>query len=1594
MAETYPKIVPLSSDIRPRVSGTNSIGTAAKPFSQIHSHSAFVSGVGIYAVSQIPTTGNFTNAPNGSIGLSNDGTGVYYFGNNPVSGVWNQFVTSDASGNYNITLNDPRLSPAQVVFVQQNPGSGQFASIADALNSITDAAANKPYVVFVEPGDYVEPELNVDPYVHIVGRDQSAVTISPSGLHNVINLSNNSSLAFLSILDAPTGYYGVDTINPGDYVLLHKVSMDNCDIGMRVFADNGAVDNQVYLEYVDSTNNNGTTAGFHFENQNGGELVVAAENFYVYGNLTNPTYGIHMVGSGLVLQTKASALEGINGVGHGIVVESGASLVAGVLAMSNWATGVYAPIDGSAPNVILNSTPFSNITDYNIYIANSGATGYMIAYTPIDKQYVNENNTFFMTYRKDHQITVSQKGGDFKSISEAVNYINANLDPPAFDHGYLITVGPGLYSEPTITVPEYTYIQGDDQYAVRIQPTGNNDIFHIGQNTTLSFMVIENVPAGYHGIVSTNPGDFTLLHKIAFENCQCAGRIIANSGTANLVYFEYVDTTQENTSEHGFEFISVSGTPLDISCENFYVIGGNTNPQVGIKASGSGLTMATRASALIGVDGTGKGIEILDGATVNLPVLGMSNWATGIHIPQDAGSPTLKTYAVSFNNNGMNYVIENSGTSGFSNSYSPYLQNDINISSSFFLANKDQRVVVVAKKGGDFASINDALVAITPLTSASSIYTVQVNPGIYDEPAMTVPSFTQIKGDNMEGVIIRPTGDYNLFTMSEDSSMEFLTIFGNGFSTSSSAIVGTDLGSYSTFHKVYVDDFYKGLTLSNQTSGVATYVYLEYFSVQSKYSGTPAYAISVSSDNGGADSILQVDAQNVTIYTYDTDPNDSIILQGQDVKFLGKVVGMEGFNTNPSGSAVTVYNGARFDVNAFEINGYTTGFSNPNLGSPASLEINSIAISNCTQYFSIKQPNTIASIQGTFDKIASDIDSPYVTLMANDQVNNTSTIMGDLYLGKTFDTLQYMSPLLTNAQTMGAVNGGELVTLPVPSGLVVQVSGGYGYVDTNEQDWTQTKYISWNTQNYSGLAANDDVYIYINSNGQVAKSASGINGQTDKILLGRVVCTPTFVAYAMPYPMQATHFGNKLDEYLRDVFGGIVADGLVITSTGVQLIQSAGEYYYSSNLWEPAEKNPISSILQYYHISGSWAGVPNTSGIINTLQWDNGTNLTGLSAGYYTRHGIYYDGPSNTNMIVFGQAQYSGLSIAQTGTSPTPPNQLRDTVIHLADIIVQSGAATIADIIDERPLPSYKAPSQVGGAGVTVHNQLLGLGNDDHTQYLLVNGSRAMTGDLDMGTTNNIINVSGVNGVIVEAHASRHLPNGADSLTTAAASQITLTNTTSNTVGINNSFARSDHGHSVSYIPVNTAGDTMTGNLVMSGSSILATGTAGNIGSSATPFNIIYATRFVESNPTGYVFAYSTGTQTVSVANTFQNITYTHSPTISGWTHTSGNAEFTCQQAGLYEATYTAIVNRTSNPSTTVELRATLDGSEIAGSQSASTLAANNVPMEVSNQIIFSASSGNVFRTQLTAGGTNGQIVAAGANATTRPSIRLSIHKL
>ena len=1351
----------------------------------------------------------------------------------------------------NIYVNSKKFNPAtlsvpNVIRVSQYAQG--FTSIANAVNSITDAAIDKPYVVFIEPGVYTEPYINIPSYVDIVGRDEDSIEIQPSGNNTIFNMNNTTSISNIGIQNGAVGYPAITITNPGDYVLMHKVAFEDCDSAIKVFANDNANNHQVYLEYVDTTQGGGSSVGFDFGCTLGTNLTVSCENFYVYGNDTsNPPIGIIASGQGLNLSFRASALLGTDQTGIGIEILDGASVRMPVLGIRNWASGIYVPQYGSAPDIKLFSVSFDMNSVYNIEIDHGGTTGFSNTYSPFQLNNINPNSPFFFVDKDQKIVTAATKGGDFTSIASAVNFISDAAD----NNRYVVYVHPGTYYEPIINVKPWVNIVGTDIYSTVISPDdGLHDVFMISgityQNSSISYLSIKGAHAGAAIYVMDCPSNFVIGHKISISDCEIG--VKTHSMNSDTFFFsEYMDINAP--FQYAVKAISDTGGVSFFNGENFYTYPDiNTLNDVLVSGNGSQAQMYT--SGFTGVSGTC--MRIIDGGQLSVQSIYVNNYASGIWVDGLVGNSNAEILASKFGNNDMDIIVDSPNATGFLSGGFDYKKTYINPASSFYIENHDQKIITVAKKGGDFSSINDALVAISGLASSSLIYTVQVNPGLYNEPPMTVPSYVSVQGTNMESVRISPSGDYNLFTMSPNSDLSFMTIFGNALSASSSAVYLENIGSYTTLHKVYIDDFYKGITALNSVSGISSYIYLEYCSIQTLNVGQPDYALSLESDFGGTDCVLSIDAENTTIYGYDLNPNNGIILNGRDVNLSSKVLDMQGNDT--SGNAIDVYNGATYQGASVTISNFNRGLYNENTGSPAKMSANALTIKNCNESVTVKQPLTVASLQGDFDKTLATIDSTLVTTLVNDSVNNNATVMGDLYLGKDFGTLQYMSPSIANSPTMGLVHGGTLIAYPPASGLSIGVLSGYGYLDTDVTDWTKTRYVSWSGQDFS-LAANDDVYIYVDYNGNIQKSYSSLVGDVSKILLGRAVCNNLFISFVSNISMEATHFSNKADEYLRDVFGAIVAQGLNVTASGLQLTAAGGEYYYSSHHWNPSAKVPITNFLEFYHVSGNWTTNVNFSGVVNNNFYDNGVNLTPLGFGNFTRHAIWYEGSSDTHSFIYGNVQYSGLSDAKAGNSPTPPSQFKDSVVSIADIIVQQGSGTINTIVDTRPIPSYKAPVVIGGGGgATYHSQLLGLtSQDDHKMYLLLNGTNSMAADINMGG-NNITNVNLVGGIVPSGHASRHLPNGFDPIVTAAPST-DLSDSSANSVGIQNSLSRSDHSHGITgfaalsganfggnvFTPIISA-TTVSGNTfdVVGNINLINSGTS-SIGSLSNPLSDIYA---------------------------------------------------------------------------------------------------------------------------------------------------------
>ena len=144
-----------------------------------------------------------------------------------------------------------------------------------------------------------------------------------------------------------------------------------------------------------------------------------------------------------------------------------------------------------------------------------------------------------------------------------------------------------------------------------------------------------------------------------------------------------------------------------------------------------------------------------------------------------------------------------------------------------------------------------------------------------------------------------------------------------------------------------------------------------------------------------------------------------------------------------------------------------------------------------------------------------------------------------------------------------------------------------------------------------------------------------------------------------------------------------------------------------------------------------------------------------------------------------------------------------------------------------------------------------------------------------------------------------------------------------------------------------------------------------------------------------YVFAVSSAAQTVATANVLQDVTFNNDVQISGWTHTSGTAEYTNAQSGLYLIQYTAKVTTTGvGTSTNVTVLATLNSSSIAGSQNSAFIA---VPLvTLSKSFIANINASDVLKLQFTGTGTGISLTAAGGggNNSTKSSMSMTIVRI
>jgi len=635
---------------------------------------------------------------------------------------------------------------------------------------------------------------------------------------------------------------------------------------------------------------------------------------------------------------------------------------------------------------------------------------------------------------------------------------------------------------------------------------------------------------------------------------------------------------------------------------------------------------------------------------------------------------------------------------------------------------------------GEFSSVAAALASIVDASSTKP-YEIHVQPGVYIEPPFAVKPYVAIQGSGMETTVLQAANPNVHFIISTiHDGLRDMTLTGTtGIGAAliySSGLPGTALDA-AFFDNIRFGNSDILMLTETTTLGANSTSYLQNCRIGGNYSFNQGFIA-----RGVAGSQARFLVRNITTASTTTAPHPSLWFlasgPGAEIVLMASLLKTSG--TDPvTGVGVQVEDGGDIRVTATVMRRFAKAIYAKAGGLAPNISIDATTVDGGTIDLHIEHSGTTGSFAGSADitKIIVDPANTGVSISySNIGPGGGFAQVGGLFLGDRHDTLSDMSDLIQHATPTGLIYNG-VVSKNLVTPLTVDVTAGVGYVSDAIND--DSKRIAWATRTALPVVDNTNNWIYIDNNG-VVTSALSIPDTSQNIILARARTSGGAIVFLALIPFDATHVTAKQNDFLRNAIGPLFGTGMLVTEnlvTSRTIDVTDGVYWYGTNKFQPT--GGLSKAFNvFYHVAGVWTQTNNVTVIDNT-QYDDGSNLQPLTTNYFVKHVLYVsgDGVNQSMSLIYGRGQYISLLDAQNAPLPLQPGYFVDIATPIAALIVQQGVNSIAQVIDVRPRVGFQAPSTTGAA---VHGNLLGLTADDHPQYLLVGGTRAMGGNLNLGT--------------------------------------------------------------------------------------------------------------------------------------------------------------------------------------------------------------------------------------------------------------------
>jgi hypothetical protein len=337
----------------------------------------------------------------------------------------------------------------------------------------------------------------------------------------------------------------------------------------------------------------------------------------------------------------------------------------------------------------------------------------------------------------------------------------------------------------------------------------------------------------------------------------------------------------------------------------------------------------------------------------------------------------------------------------------------------------------------------------------------------------------------------------------------------------------------------------------------------------------------------------------------------------------------------------------------------------------------------------------------------------------------------------TYDDLQ---DYLNVVQSSGRLTGGAL-TAHSPADGTVDISAMEGMIHTANTLGSPLIYFKKAASNLALIsgAVNYVLVTYTSTGGGTltysASTTRPADETYDSFVLGRCWCLGTSVE---PITTGANIYDlhSRLHDRLITKYGVMdhVSGALISAHATPLRLSCTGSVWYAGNTkMDLSAATPDTFMVWYKSGSATWiesAEMTLFSDIFNGAaaktyeSYQNGNSLGALGSNKYGVFWVFMC-PEGDLYIVLGTATYANIGAAQAATVPSSlPPYLVNWGRLIGRVICQNAGAAFYSV------ESTFATSFTLSAA-TDHSSLANLTADDHTQYLLVTGARALTGDID-----------------------------------------------------------------------------------------------------------------------------------------------------------------------------------------------------------------------------------------------------------------------